>query len=392
MEKLKAGIRQRGEKSFQFTVCLGIGGDGRIIRKYATFSPREGLTEKQTIREVNAAFEDFKSKVGGNISFKENQKLNDLAEEYFRVYAPNRLKEVTEYTYKGVYYKNIDPILGGIRLKELTTSRITSFLLNLGHDKKPQTVRKNKIVLHSILNYAVTQKYINNNPCIGTIWKDEVESVSIESDNVLTEAQAQKLWSYTAEYSTFNVIIRLLLLTGLRSGEALGLRWSSIDFNGKTLFVDKTLGYVTGKYFLSSPKTKNSIRKISIDDATLEMLKKHKEEQDKQKAIVGSEWQQPEMVFTSATGHFYDRSLLNTQFRRFIKKHPDLPKVTIHGLRHTNASLLILKGENLDAISKHLGHASADITSRVYSHMLESVRTRVSRTISDIFVGNIQSA
>ena len=114
------------------------------------------------------------------------------------------------------------------------------------------------------------------------------------------------------------------------------------------------------------------------------MIDPSRAEQDKQKAIVGTAWQQPDMVFTSCTGHYYDKNLLNTQLRRFLKNHPELPKFTIHGLRHTNASLLILKGENLDAISKHLGHASADITSRVYAHMLAGVEKRISDTISTL--------
>ena len=187
-----------------------------------------------------------------------------------------------------------------------------------------------------------------------------------------------------APYSTFNTIIKLLLLTGLRSGEALGLTWDKIDFENKTIFVDKTLTYVTGRYFLSTPKTPMSIRKIVIDDATVQMLQEHKAEQDKQKKIIGSAWLEPEAVFTSATGHFYDRSLLNTQFRRFMSHHPELHRVTIHGLRHTHASLLILAGENLDAISKHLGHASADITSRVYAHLMSEVQVRITQTISGV--------
>ena len=105
----------------------------------------------------------------------------------------------------------------------------------------------------------------------------------------------------------------------------------------------------------------------------IEILKKHKEEQEKQKEIVGAAWQHPELVFTSCTGHWYDRSLLNAQFRRFVKKHREElnleHNLTIHGLRHTNAALLLFAGEDIENISAHLGHASADITSRVYAHM-----------------------
>lgn len=381
--KMKPGIRQRGN-SFGFTVSIGFDGNGKQIRKYGTYTPPEGLTERQLKKAVEAAYDDFCTRVGRNQSSKENMWFYELGDLYFSQYAPNCLKEVTAYTYEGSYRKNIKPVFGNTRLKDITTARITEFLLELGKTKKPQTVRKNKIILHSILNYAVSQKFIKENPCVGTVWKRDVEIDYTERDNWLTATQAKSLMELTKEYSTFNTIVRLLLLTGLRSGEALGLTWDKIDFEEKTIFVDKTLTYVTGQYFLSTPKTLMSRRKIAIDDHTVELLKKHKAEQEKLKSVVGAAWMEPNAVFTSATGHYYDRSLLNTQFRRFMKKHPDMNRVTIHGLRHTHASLLILAGENLDAISKHLGHASSDITSRVYAHMLAEVETRITKTISNV--------
>lgn len=379
----KPGIRQRGDV-FQFTVSIGFDGNGKQLRKYMTYHPPIDMSGRQLKRAVEEAYDEFYLKVTNNQSLKENMRFSELGHLYFTQYAPNCLKEVTAYTYKGSYRKNIEPVFGNTRLKDLTTARITEFLLELGKTKKPQTVRKNKIILHSILEYAVSQKFITENPCIGTIWKRDVEIDSSERNNYLSASDAKKLMELVAPYSTFNTIIKLLLLTGLRSGEALGLTWDKIDFENKTIFVDKTLTYVTGRYFLSTPKTPMSIRKIVIDDATVQMLQEHKVEQDKQKQIIGSAWLEPDAVFTSATGHFYDRSLLNTQFRRFMERHPELHRVTIHGLRHTHASLLILAGENLDAISKHLGHASADITSRVYAHLMSEVQVRITQTISTV--------
>lgn len=93
------------------------------------------------------------------------------------------------------------------------------------------------------------------------------------------------------------------------------------------------------------------------------------------------------MVFTSCTGHWYDRSLLNAQFRRFIKQNNDFlnieHNITPHGLRHTNASLLLVAGEDVENVSKHLGHASSEITSRVYAHILAETKVRMAKTIAD---------
>ena len=100
----------------------------------------------------------------------------------------------------------------------------------------------------------------------------------------------------------------------------------------------------------------------------------------------------PEMVFTNHTGDYYNKSYLNTQFRKFIAAHREKlgldHNLTIHGLRHTNASLLLYAGESIQNISAHLGHASSEVTSIVYSHMYAEVRVRLARTVSSALFGN----
>lgn len=317
-------------------------------------------------------------------------RLNQLCEIYFKEYAPNKLKPVTAEHYMSNVRNHIAPVFGNRKLKDITTSDVSAFLTGL--TCKPLTAKKIKIVFHSILKYAVSQKYIASNPCGGAVWKEITEQEFGEIENVLNLQQAQKLMQMLEEYSPFNTIVKLLMFTGMRSGECLGLRWDSIDFERKTIFIDKTLSYANNIWFLTSPKTPRSTRTISIDDNAVGLLLKHKEEQEKQKAIVGDAWQHPELVFTSCTGHWYDRSLLNTQFRRYIDRHKDelglTHNLTIHGLRHTNASLLLYAGEDIENISAHLGHASADITSRVYAHMYAEVKVRMAKTVSNALFGN----
>ena len=387
--KVATGIRKRGE-TYEFTVSAGFDGNGKHIRNYTTYIAPEGVSEAKADKLAIEAYREFANKAKGNKAFGENMKFNQLCDIYFSEYAPNKLKAVTIENYQSAVRNHIAPVFGNRKLKDITTSNVSTFLTGL--DCKPLTAKKIKIVFHSIMKYAVSQKYISSNPCGGAVWKDITEQEFGEIENVLTLQQARQLMQILDEYSPFNTIIKLLLFTGMRSGECLGLRWDSIDFDRQTIFIDKTLSYADNTWFLSTPKTLRSTRTISIDDTAIAILKKHKEEQDRQKEIVGKAWQHPELVFTSCSGHWYDRSLLNTQFRRFIEQNKDTlnlhHRLTIHGLRHTNAALLLYAGEDIENISAHLGHASSDITSRVYAHMYAEVKVRMAKTVSNALFQN----
>ena len=382
--KIDKGIRKSGN-TYEFNVSCGYDGNGKHIRKYTTFTPPEGVSEAKADKLAKAAYQEFVKKAEGNKAYNANMKFNDLCDLYFREYAPNKLKKTTIEHYKSCCKNHLKPTFGNMKLKEITTASISEFLTGL--DCKPLTARKFKIVFHSIMKYALTQKIISENPVVGSIWKEDVECDYGEIENFLNVAEAKKVLTLLEDYSIFNTIIKLLIYTGMRSGECLGLRWSSIDFENKSIFINKTLSYAENQWFLSPPKTPKSIRNIYVGDDVIEMLKKHKEEQDKQKEIVGEAWQQPEMVFTSCTGHWYDRSLLNKQFKTFIKQNNKVlnieHNITPHGLRHTNASLLLVAGEDVENVAKHLGHSSSDITSRVYSHILAETKVRIAKTIAD---------
>ena len=183
------------------------------------------------------------------------------------------------------------------------------------------------------------------------------------------------------KYSQFNTIIKVLLYTGMRSGECLALRWKDIDFENKTIHIENTLTDVGGKHWLQSPKTKNSNRYIGLSDVLAKVLLEHKEMQAKQIQKVGASFSHKEMVFTSETGNFLDRSQLNTQFRRFVK-NKSYSFATLHTLRHCNATLLINSGVDLKIVSELLGHSDVSTTANIYADVLDSAKARVADLIS----------
>ena len=141
------------------------------------------------------------------------------------------------------------PVFGNKKIKDIAVSDVSTFLTTL--ELKSSSCRKMKIILSSVFNYGVKQKYIKENPCIGALYKKDTNSNKII--NFLNKEQARKLLEITNEYSIFNTIIKVLLFSGLRSGECLGLQWKDIDFENNAIYVRNNLSYANGERFLTSP-------------------------------------------------------------------------------------------------------------------------------------------
>ena len=163
--------------------------------------------------------------------------------------------------------------------------------------------------------------------------------------------------------------------TGLRQGEALALKWSDIDFENKKITVDKTATRIKERQTLQTPKTKNSKRVISIDSATLSILRSWKKDQIKIYFKKGKHFEGDEnFIFTNQRGEWVHIHNFIRYFKRFIADHK-LKSITPHGLRHTHASLLFSAGVEPKNISDRLGHSTVQITLDLYTHITEEQRT-----------------
>lgn len=376
------GVTQRGENTYRFTVSAGFDGNGKHIRKTTTFKVPPGTAPTKAEKLVQKAYVAFSDKCKENNSFNDNMRFKELVELYFKDFAPNELKPATIYNYDKDLKARILPVFGNKKISEIKVAHMSRFFTGL--DLAPETTRKLKTIASSVFSYGVEQGYISSNPCVGALYKKD--NSTVKKVKCYDKEQCKKLLELTSEYSVFNTIIQILLFTGLRCGECLSLQWKNINFEYNIINIENTLTYANKKWFLTTPKTKNSLRTIKINDYTKQLLLTHKEKQDEAKKIVDSAWLQPELVFTSSTGNFYDRSLLNTQFRRFLKKN-NMPKITIHGLRHTNASLMINNDISLKAVSSHLGHCNIKVTGDIYGHIFKEYEAKIADAIEQDLIG-----
>lgn len=384
-KKIDTGIVQRG-KSYRFTVYMGYDKEGKQIRKTTTFTPPEGTPEKKAIKMAKEEYINFKHKCTGLGNYNANMRFCDLTEQYFNIYAPNRLKPITAYNYNNLVDYHFMAYFGNKKLKDITTGMLTEFFNThkaAGKDGNlkplaPATSKKLYTIMQSILSFATQQGYINVNPAKGVILPTKDLKVE-EKRKYMTEEEMQRFLNMLDGYSEFNTMIKVLLYTGMRSGEMLGLQWQDIDFDNNIITIKHTLTDVGGNHFLTTPKTKTSNRYIAMGTTVRELLSEHKTHQQELIQAI-SNFPHPEMVFTSERGNYKDRSSLNTSFKRFLNGS-GLEFLTLHSLRHCNATLLINNGVDLKIVSEHLGHSDIGVTANIYADVLASTKRKTADLI-----------
>ena len=372
-----AAINKRGD-TFQIVVTLGRDTNGKKIRKTTTYKPPENTTPKKAEKLAVEFAVEFERKCKGMTSLNENMRFVDMCEWFIDNYAKNELKEITAYNYESQIKNHLLPELGNIKLKDFTPAKITAFFST--RDYAPATCRKVYIIMQSVFARAVEQGFLKETPCTKAVILPKAKTAK-EKKPFLDENQAKELLSMVQDYSQFNTIIKVLLYTGMRSGECLALRWQDIDFENRTIHIENTLTDVGGKHWLQPPKTATSNRFIGLSDVLSDILREHKKQQEVKKAAVGCLYKYPEMVFTTESGNYIDRSRLNTQFRRFVK-NTSFEFATLHTLRHCNATLLINSGIDLKIVSDLLGHSDVSTTANIYADVLQSSRAKVADLVS----------
>ncbi len=223
--------------------------------------------------------------------------------------------------------------------------------------------------LSSLMTSAVRWQLRFDNPCLRVTppRKEDKEAVYLD------EAQAARLLLLLdAEPEDFRAMVTLLLYTGLRRSELLGLAWEDIDWDKQLLSVRRTAQYVAGQGTITdTTKTRQSRRVLKLTDSAFALLRRHRAAQMQEELKLGDKWQHSGRIFTTWDGRPMNPNALSRRMHSFIQR-TDLPPITAHSLRHTNATLLIAEGVNIKTVSAHLGHSTISTTGNIYAHAIQS--------------------
>ncbi len=372
-----ANITKRGN-TFRIRVFVGTDGNGKSLIKSTTFTPPDGVTAKRAEKLAQEYAFEYERHCRGYVDLNENMRFSELAEWYFANYAPIELKESTVYTYKGQYKNHIAPVIGNMKIKDITTPKLTQVMQS--YELNPATVKKLYVIIQSIFRRGVEQGFIRDTPCHNVLLpkrKASKRNKALEEDKLkrFVSFLNEKMWD-----EDFKRIIKVLLYTGMRSGECLGLAWEDVDFEHNIISINHTLTDLGGKHHLTPPKTESSIRQIAMGHDLKQILLAQRTYIEDLKLALGDDFAHPEMVFVSALGNYRDRNSVYHSFKRFTKG-TEFSDMTLHQLRHCNATLLLNQGFDLKVVSAHLGHCNINVTADIYADVLRSMKAKAADQI-----------
>jgi integrase len=268
--------------------------------------------------------------------------------------------------YATMVRKHVIPALGEKRLRDLRPTHVEQLLVaKAAEGLSDVTVRHVYTSLRQALEIAVRDKLVREN----VVNKVDRPAVGKKDAAYLTQEQAHALLLALACDPLIEGLARLMLLTGLRRGEALGLRWEDVDTEEEVLLVRKSLTRASDGLKLRDVKTEKSRRTIAYGEGVATVLRARRKAQIEDRLRAGGSWDNEQgLIFTTALGGALEpRNVL----RRFDKVARDagFPEVHLHTLRHSAASLLLRKGHHMKVVQEILGHSTFAVTAEVYSHV-----------------------
>lgn len=193
------------------------------------------------------------------------------------------------------------------------------------------------------------------------------------------------LTALESEPLKWQLITQLLLVTGCRRGEIMGLHWSKVDFATGQVRIDRQLCYTKEKGIYETHTKTGNTRFVRLPAETLLLMKKFRAEQAALQIANGDRWKGGDYVFTQDDGSHMNPSSATAWLTKFSARH-SLPHINPHAFRHSVASVLIANGTDIVTVSKQLGHSRISTTEDVYSHVIEEAKAKASETIADVML------
>ncbi|MFQ9628373.1 MAG: tyrosine-type recombinase/integrase [Enterococcus avium] len=332
------------------------------------------ISKCRTKREAELAFSKRQNEFQQNgFTAQTKTTFQEVYDMWLETYKLS-VKESTFVKQTEQYRIHILPYFGKKQISKITTAQVQIF----ANDKVKKFKRYREFISNTsrIFDYAIRRKIISKNP-VKNIYipvppskiDDDAKENYLSKDELIVFLNALDNLD-NMKQATF---LHLLAMSGCRMGELLGLQWKNVFLNEGYIKIKQSLARGIGRrLYLETPKTKSSIREIPLDAETVKALKTWKAQQRKDLLAIGFNSMSPEqLVFSKTNTNGFIQLSTPIKWLKKVLDRLDIKRITLHGLRHTHATMLLESGRTLKDVSARLGHSSIEITSDLYIHVTE---------------------
>ncbi|MCE5168497.1 site-specific integrase [Paenibacillus profundus] len=360
-----------------------------LYKYYSTVNPSTGKKKQTTKRGFNTKKEaqldagqteqDLAN--GTFVEEAESLTFEEVYKQWLATHSPT-IKPSTRKTEEYKFNKHILPNFGKLKIRDISKPYCQEIINRIAKELK--TADAMKMYANQIFKYAVKMDIVLKNPMEHVVVpkndSDFVVSESTEKRNYWEKHEIKQFLSILKEGQSFmdHVMFHLFIYTGARKGEILALHESDIDFKNKILTLNKTLYHENKAFSYQTSKTAASKRSISLDDVTLRLLRKWLTHNKERHLSEGMRTDSDSLLFARFDGTPLRMAYPNDRLNEIITKH-NLHKITVHGLRHTHASLLFEAGANIKEVQERLGHSDIKMTMNIYTHVTKTVKEQTAQ-------------
>lgn len=364
--------------SYRFRSCVGRDPEGKQIFRSMTWNIPEGLTPSKAEKAAQKAAERWESAMRAEYQrdLQDPQRVKDrqidrektdfavfVTEDWFPVCINNGEHKPTTIAFYGHMAQDIVEHFKGRLLQKITATDLQKFLIELRNKGlSAQTVHHHHRTLNMIFNFAVKQELLRKSPM------DKVDRPKLPRKKVDALSQEDAKAFFVALNKCpldFRCLLHLLITTGVRRGECIGLKWRDLDESRSTIQIERNVTYTPQSGIeVNTPKTAASVRTVPIMGSTLVLLQQLKALRriEYPNTILDDSY-----IFPSEADVFLPRdpNAVTRRVKRFMKSN-GLPDMSPHDLRHSAATLLLSSGADIKSVQEILGHTNATTTLNFY--------------------------
>ena len=352
--------------------------DGRRVRK---------IVSARTATEARAKLDALRHDIAQGLPAPDRRvTVGDLLDRWYRDVLRHQVAPLALSNYRTIAETHVRPAIGAKALAKLTPADIDQ-LLAAKRDAglSISTVRRIRSVLAQAIKEAERWGLVGRNVAA----LSRPPKAQRTEGRSLTPDEARGLLA-ALSVNRNEALYTLMLTTGLRRGEVLGLRWDDVDLDESRLQVRHSLSWPRGgKPELLPPKTAASRRVIPIDRGTAETLRQHRRRQAAERLAAGPDWRNLNLVFCTRQGSYVEQKVVEGRLAA-LEKGSGVPAIRFHDLRHTHATLLLRQARrSIKEVSERLGHANVTVTLQLYAHVLADQHVEMAHVIGGVLDGGL---